>query len=103
MSKKKSLALIIGGALLFDYASIKLGYPGLKDLGIDMYNSAVHSPFGSVLDTVVKYLDHYAKDFFFDKHAALGTVGQAGMYGGLGGLVYDLFKKKPKITKEKKE
>lgn len=101
MGKGKGLAFLIGGVLAFEYASYKLGQPGLGRLISDMVHTG---GIGESIDTVFTFLfDYYARDFFYDKFSALGTAGQLSMYGGLGNLLYHTIKRKPKTIEEKVE
>lgn len=101
MGKGKGLAFLIGGILAFEYASYKLGQPGLGQLLGDMVHSC---SVGEGVDTIFKYFfDYYGRDFLYDKFAALGTAGQASMYGGLGNLLYNTLKRKPKTLESKVE
>lgn len=101
MGKGKGLAFLIGGVLAFEYASYKLGQPGLGQLVSDMVHAG---GIGEGIDTVFTYLfDYYGRDFFHDKFATLGFAGQASMYGGLGNLIYHMVKKVPKTIESKVE
>jgi hypothetical protein len=101
MGKGKGLAFLIGGIVAFEYASYKLGQPGLGQLLGDMVHS---SSLGEGVDTIFRFMfDYYGRDFFHDKFAALGMAGQASMYGGLGNLIYHTIKRTPKSIEEKVE
>jgi len=101
MGKCKGLAFLIGGIVAFEYASYKLGQPGLGTLLGDMVNSG---SLGESVDTIFRYMfDYYGRDFFHNKFAALGMAGQASMYGGLGNLIYHTIKRTPKTIEEKVE
>lgn len=101
MGKGKGLAFLLLGIGAFEYASYKLGQPGLGALLSDMVHSG---SIGEGIDTIFKYMfDYYGRDFFYDKFAALGFAGQASMYGGLGNLIYNTLKRTPKTLEAKVE
>ncbi|MDP2909127.1 MAG: hypothetical protein Q8N77_04955 [Nanoarchaeota archaeon] len=101
MGIKKGIGWSIAGILAFQYAAYKLNQPGLGQLVSDMVHSG---GIGEGIDTIFRYMfDFYGRDMFYDKFAALGTAGQAAMYGGLSNIVYNLFKKQEKQEPEKPE
>lgn len=99
MGKGKGLALLIGGIAAFEWAAYRTNQPGVAQLVSDMVHS---SGIGEGIDFMARYMfEYYGRDFFYDKFAALGTAGQAFMYGGLGNLIYNTLKRKPKTLEAK--
>lgn len=101
MGIKKGIAWSIVGIIAFEWAAHELNQPGLGRLIDDVVHSA---SLGEGISTMSRYMfDFYGRDMFYDKFAALGTAGQAAMYGGLSNIVYNLFKKQEKQEPEKPE
>ncbi len=100
MGKAKGIVLATLGLCAFELAAYRLDQPGLGTLVRDIFNSG---SFGQIVDTMlIKYpFEYYGRDFFHSGFAALGLLGQATMYGGLGNLLYNAFKREPKTIEEK--
>ena len=92
---------LLGGAAFFDYASMELGLPGLKEYAVDMIHAFADMSPAQALDIAFTNLGDHMDYFLEDKFGALGTASQVGMYGGLTGLIYNAFKREKPETIEK--
>ena len=102
MGKTKGLVFTIAGICAFELAAYELNQPGLVELIQDTANSIDQSNIiGPFFHNIFDYFGMYARDFFYDKFAALGTAGQVSMYGGLANIIYNTLKKPGKEAEEK--